>query len=228
MSSTLIAGLIAAGVVLLGIIIYVSWRVEKARRATWARWAAERGWSYSHERDRSVSASFQFLDRLRRGNKRYAKDVMRGVWRDREMIAFTYHYETESTDSEGNRTTTSHWLNVVALKVDQHRHFPELSVVPENVFRRIGNLFTNNDIDFESIEFSKQYEVRADDKKFAYDVCHARMIEYLMANPRTTFELEGQWIATVDTNKLKLDRIEPSLDHLDNIVALLPDYLFRD
>lgn len=228
MSSIQIVGLVIGGVTLVALLFYLSWRFEKRRRATWGAWATERQWTYSSERDRSVSASFQFLDRLRRGKKRYAKDVIRGTWRNRPMIAFSYHYETESRDSEGNRNTTSHWLAVVALNVDRHRHFPELSVVPENVFRRIGSLFTNSDIDFESIEFSKRYEVRSDDKKFAYDVCHPRMIEYLLANPRTTFELEGQWIATVESKKLKLEQIEPHLDRLDTIVSLMPSYLFRD
>ena len=41
-------------------------------------------------------------------------------------------------------------------------------------------MFGYQDIKFESAEFSKTFCVRSPDKKFAYDVCNAKMMEYLL------------------------------------------------
>jgi hypothetical protein len=37
--------------------------------------------------------------------------------------------------------------------------------------------------------------VRSPDKKFAYDVCHAQMMEYLLANRDLSIEIENEVIA---------------------------------
>jgi hypothetical protein len=41
-------------------------------------------------------------------------------------------------------------------------------------------VFGYGDIKFESAEFSKTFCLRTPDKKFAYDACNAKMIEYLL------------------------------------------------
>ena len=70
--------------------------------------------------------------------------------------------------------------------------------------------------------------VRSEDKKFAYDFCHTRMMEYLLQNPRTTLELDRNILAIYDGNRLEPEEIEPYLDQLHTIREWMPDYLFSD
>jgi len=221
MEFLLIAGVIAI-VVLIGI---YAWKMEKQRREAFGLWAAEHGWSYSHQKDRSVSSRFAFLDRLNQGSNRYAQHVVRGEWQGRDAIGFSFHWETYSTDSKGNRQTHHHWVGVVAMQIELV--CPELRISPESFLHRIGHALGAQDIDFESIEFSKKFEVKAEDKKFAYDFCHTGMMEYLLAHPKTMLELDGDWLAAFDSNKLEPHEVQPLLEHLSAIRERMPEYLFR-
>ena len=83
-----------------------------------------------------------------------------------------------------------------------------------------------DDIDFESIEFSKAFTVRSTDKKFAYDICHTRMMEYLLSDPALSVEFEGQCIALGFDRKLAVEQFERRLDQLCQIRELIPDYVY--
>jgi len=41
---------------------------------------------------------------------------------------------------------------------------------PENIFDRVTDFFGYDDIDFESVEYSRQFFVKAQDKRWAYDI----------------------------------------------------------
>ena len=81
--------------------------------------------------------------------------------------------------------------------------------------------------EFESAEFSKAFNVRSPDKKFAYDVCNARMIEYLLSNSDLTIEIEDDVLAISFDRRLAPENIESNLDRLMTLRSLMPDYLFE-
>lgn len=61
---------------------------------------------------------------------------------------------------------------------------PSLLIRQERVFDRLAGVIGFDDIDFEPHEFSQRYYVKSDDKRFAYDVVHPRMMQCLLeANP---------------------------------------------
>jgi hypothetical protein len=104
--------------------------------------------------------------------------------------------------------------------------FPELVISSEGFFSKIAQAFGYDDIDFESHEFSRKFCVRSKDKKFAYDVCNARMIEYLLANDDLTIEIENDVLSISFGSRLKPEQIEPNLNRLIEIRSLMPTYLF--
>jgi hypothetical protein len=104
--------------------------------------------------------------------------------------------------------------------------FPELTIAPEGIFSKVAQAFGYDDIDFESHEFSRKFCVRSRDKKFAYDVCHARMIEYLLANNDLSIEIENSALAIAYSGVLKPEETEPNLQRLVQVRALMPNYLF--
>ncbi len=104
--------------------------------------------------------------------------------------------------------------------------FPDLTIRREGLFTKVAEVFGYQAIKFESAEFSKTFCVRSPDKKFAYDVCNATMIEYLLANQDLSVEIENQVIALVFNTRLSVEEIENDLQRLVEIRARLPGYLF--
>jgi len=161
---------------------------------------------------------------LARGSNRYAFNILSGAYHRHEVLVFDYHYETHSTDSKGRRQTHHHYFSFFILMLPQS--FPELRITREGLFSKIAQAFGYDDIDLESAEFSRAFCVRSKDKKFAYDVCHARMMEYLLANRDLSIEIEGHALALAFDTRLSAVEIESNLRRLFDIRSHLPEYLF--
>ena len=196
----------------------------RKRREAFATLAARLGLRFSSDRDHGLAERFRFLDKLAQGSNRYAYNVLSGDYQGHPVLALDYHYETRSTDSKGRRQTHHHHFSFFILLLP--RGFPELTISREGIFSKVAQAFGYDDIDFESHEFSRKFCVRGKDKKFAYDVCHTRTMEYLLANPDLTIEIEESALAIAFSRCLKDDEIEPNLKRLLQIRLLLPDYLF--
>lgn len=197
---------------------------SKKRREAMFALAARLGLRFDPGKDRDLARRFEFLDKLRQGSNRYAFNVLSGRYQDHDVMAFDYHYETHSTDSKGRRQTHHHYFSFFVLNLPAS--FPELKIGPEGFFSKIAQAFGYDDIDFESHEFSRNFCVRSNDKKFAYDVCNAKMIEYLLAHPDLTIEIERDALAISFSRRLKPGQIEPNLQRLIQVRSLLPEYLF--
>ena len=104
--------------------------------------------------------------------------------------------------------------------------FPEVTIAKEGIFSKIAQGFGYDDIDFESAEFSGKFCVRSADKKFAYDVCNAQMIEFLLDNSDLNIEIEDSALALGFASCLAAEQIEFNLERLIKIRSLLPNYLF--
>lgn len=199
-------------------------RAAKKRREELAALAARLGLSFRAEEDYGLAGRFAFLDALAHGSNRYAFNVLSGQYRNTEVLVFDYHYETHSTDNKGNRQTHHHYFSFFILLLPQN--FPELRITKEGMLSRIAQVFGYDDIDFESAEFSRAFCVRSKDKKFAYDFCHAQMMEYLLANRDLSIEVERTALALAFASRLSAAEIESNLQRLFEIRSRLPEYLF--
>ena len=213
----LIAALIVAGVIYSAI-------AARKRREAFAALAARLGLHYAPEKDRHLPTAFHFLGKLAQGSNRYAYNILSGEYSGRHVKVFDYHYETHSTDSKGNHQTHHHHFSFFILRLE--RSFPELNISREGIFSKVAQALGYDDIDFESHEFSRKFCVRSKDKKFAYDVCNAQMMEYLLANDDLNIEVENAALAIGFSHTLKPEEIEPNLQRLINLRGLMPDYLF--
>ena len=197
----------------------------RKRREAMAALATRLGLNYTPNRNRQLAKDYKFLDKLRRGSNRYAFNVLSGSYQGHDVTAFDYHYQTESSDSDGSSDTDHHYFSFFILRLPVS--CPELTIGPEGFFSKIAQAVGYDDIDFESHEFSRQFCVRSKDKKFAYDVCHARMIEYMLANRDLVVEIEGRALGLYFSRRLKPELIEPNLARLIHIRNLMPDYLME-
>ena len=181
------------------------------------------GMLYFPGRDHSYDEQYPFLKKLCQGRNRYAYNIIQGRYREHPVFVFDYHYETRSTDSKGRRKTNHHYFSFFILKFD--KDFPELVIAREGWFSKIAQWFGYGDIDFESAEFSRKFIVRSPDKKFAYDICHSQMIEYMLANEDLSIEIEHNCLTLFFSWPLKPEQIPPNLDRIVQLRNMFPNYL---
>jgi hypothetical protein len=204
---------IAAVVVVLG---YLS---SLKRREAMAVVAVKLGLHFAHDKNRALARRYEFLDKLHVGADRYAYNILSGDYQGHGVTLFDYHYRTGS-----GKDTHHYYISFFILQLPAA--FPELVIGPEGFFSKIAQAVGYDDIDFESHEFSRRFCVRSRDKKFAYDVCNAQMIEYLLSNADLAIEIEGGALGISFDSRLSPERIEPNLNRLITVRSLLPDYLF--
>lgn len=197
---------------------------DKKRRTELAALAGRLGLQFNEEKDRELARQYAFLDQFARGDNRYVFNVMSGQYRGQQILAGDYHYETESTDSKGKRETHDYYFSFFLLTLPMA--FPELTIRREGLLSKFAQALGYADIDFESHEFSRKFCVRSPDRKFAYDVCNARMIDYLLQNSDLSIEIERDTLAILFDSRLDVQQVEGNLNRLLEVRSRMPDYLF--
>ncbi|AIE86388.1 hypothetical protein [Fimbriimonas ginsengisoli] len=143
-----------------------------------------------------------------------------------DWYLFDYSYKTETTDSEGKTSTTTHSFGVVAARVPIA--FPGLSLTPENVFHRIGAKLGMQELNFELEEFNRRYFVRSADSKAAYDLLHPRAIEFLMSKPVRHWQMGGIYVMIVQSGAFTPGDAMLAFQEIRGFIGLIPDYYRQD
>ena len=185
--------LIAAGIALVGAFGYLAWLAEKKRREALAALAARLGWSFDPSPDRDHDDQYAHFEIFRRGHSRVARNTLTGEMdvagqRCRaKMGDFRYKVTRHSGKSTSTQAYSFSYLIVHLPWAD----VPDLLVRREGMFDKIAGVLGFDDIDFESAEFSRRFHVKSADKRFAYGVIDARMMEYLLAGDTPTVDIEN-------------------------------------
>ena len=217
---------IFVGFVLLVIVAGVlGYYQRKARREALTALAASKGLHFDPERRHGLDEQFAAFDCLRQGSNRYAYNRLTGRWNGREILAFDYHYETHSTDSKGRRKTNHHHFSAVILASDVP--LKPLLIRPEGFFDRIKGFFGFDDIDFESAEFSKQFYVKAPDRRWAYDVIHARAMQFLLDSPRYTIQFDRRHVLVRHSGRLQAEQFPSAIVVVEGLLDQLPEYVLQ-
>lgn len=207
-----------------GVILVSRW-MERKKREAFQALAAKINFTYQPEINHGLATQYAFLSKLNTGSNRYASHILTGTSGGFELLAFDHHHETYTTDSKGKRTTHHYHCSVYIVKLP--REFPKLTIYPEGIFSKIAQAFGYDDIDFESAEFSKAFCVRSPDKRFAYDICHARAIEFLLENRSMGLEIGQSTLASIDEGALSSTEVESRLGRLVAFRKLIPEYLLK-
>lgn len=158
----------------------------EARRDALAGLARELGFSFDPSKDADHDDQYAHFEIFRRGHSRSAYNTLTGAIDPSgdeglpplpiKMGDFTY----KITTSNGKTTTTRTYNFSYLILHLPYSSVPDLLIRPEGIFDKLAGAFGFDDIDFESEEFSRKFCVKSPDKKFAYDVCHPRMMEFLL------------------------------------------------
>lgn len=160
------------------------------------------------------------------GYDRRAQNVVTGEVKGHPMIAFDYSYKTDSTDSQGRSSTTTHTYGIYAIGMPCA--LPELHLGPEGVFSRIGKAIGVEDIELESEEFNRKYRVRCPDRKLATDVLTPRTMELLIAAPKMRFRFVGGDAVCYDSGAVTAADIINRTGALAAVVDGVPAWVWKD
>jgi hypothetical protein len=178
-------GLVALGAA------YLAYYLKKKRRQELAAMAFQLGLEFSAD-DPFGCMSYPFA-LLGRGDGRGTENVMSGTWQGMPVREFDYWYYEESTDSNGHRSKTYYRFSCAVAEIEAS--CSHLVVDRENLLTAIADRIGLRDIEFESEDFNRAFNVKSKDRKFANDMLDARMMKWLLdTDSAFRFEACGTWV----------------------------------
>lgn len=201
--------LFIAAIVAAALIGWLAWYWGHKRREAFRAFAAQHGLEYArHDPFGILSLPFTLF---MRGDGRRVENVLWGEWRGEPVRAFDYWYYTESRDSKGNRSRTYHRFTCALLEVEAG--FPPLQIGRENVLTRLADGLGFRDIQFESPDFNRRFQVKGKDRKFAYELIDARLMQW-MAGLQIPIGVEvvGSWVVVFQGKRLPPEGFVPVIE----------------
>ncbi|HUU30546.1 MAG TPA: hypothetical protein VMY69_00435 [Phycisphaerae bacterium] len=192
----------------------------RERREAMARLATELGFEYYADDPWDLEDTYAMFELFGRGHSRKASNVICGEMDGRAVVAFDYQY---TTGSGKNKSTHSYQAVVMGLPIVA----AGLRMRTETVFDRLASWVGWDDIDFESDEFSRRYHVASEDRRFAYDILHARLIEHLLACGQAPgLEMKGPLMVLFDSQG-NVENVRRLIAIGREIVASIPEYVLK-
>jgi hypothetical protein len=213
--------LIILFVLVAGVAAYFGYRAQQKRREALAQFAMLSGLSFDADDPFNLPGRLGHIDAFSRGHSREASNVLHGVYGTREVVAFDYEYVTGS----GKDRHTYHFSSCVH---PLECRFPALMIRPEGFFDKVADFFGFEDIDFESDEFSRKFRVKSANRKFAYDVCHPQMMEWLLANRGWQLELVGGYFVLMTDERWEPEKFRSALDFTVKFFEMIPEFVWRE
>lgn len=203
-------------------------RQQKQRREQLAALAAGLGWSFEAGPEQAGREAAGAFSAFSRGHSQQRLNTLHGSTKlcGRPAAAMMGDFRYKVTSSNGKSTTTRTY-NFSYLIVDVPLSgVPDLAVRREHLLDKIAGAIGFDDIDFESEEFSRKFFVKCPDRRFAYDVIHARMMEFLMADSPFAIEMRGGRICLTDgSSRWDPPKFGESLQWTRKFFDLWPEYL---
>lgn len=142
------------------------------------------------------------------------------------MTEFDYWCYEEHRGSRGRTSRTYHRFSCALTEIEAA--CPHLVIERESLLTRVADRLGFRDIEFESAEFNRAFQVTSRERKFANDLVDPRMMSWLLsAGDRWRFEVVGRWLLC-STRRLKPTELVPLLgtlrgfrDHVPGVVYSL-------
>lgn len=225
--------LFALGAALVVFFAWLSWKQERERTEVLGALARRLKWTfYGQEKDGDFDGRYGQFGCFQRGHSRYAHNQLRGTigafGREVEAQAGDYHYKVTTNNGKSSSTTT-YRFSYFLVKLPFGSGVPSLALRAEGFMDKLAGAIGFDDIDFESAEFSRRYYVSSGDRKFAYDVIHPRMIDWMLNAPPPAFELSrGVLLVVSGGERWDTEEFEGALGWMEAFLSRWPDYLVKD
>lgn len=213
-------GFFAVIAAVIGGLVY-SYVQKQKRREAWALAAFQLGFEFSH--DDPFGLDRLPFDLFSKGDGRGAENVAWGTYREMEVRVFDYWYYEERRDSEGKTSRTYYRFSCALAELTSA--LPGISIRPEGLWSRLKDQVGFRDIDFESEEFNRAFDVNATDKRFASYLVDPRMMHWLLATrDGWCYEIAGRhalcYCKRVEPARMRLllEAVRAFRDHIPAVV----------
>jgi hypothetical protein len=210
------------------IALYAAYDGKLRRRTVLTRRAAIRSGPFLAAKDDSHDLRYAHFAIFKQGENRYAFNTIRGeldvegeFWL---MQSGHYHFATMEPEGEQLKPK-SHTLSYVLIETP-YLGLPDLLIRAETLLDKMTGCLSNEDIDFESAQFSDRFVVTSRDKRFAYDVLHPRMIEFLLDHGPPTIDFRrGQCCLSQGEKCWTVEEFQAVFDWASKFFALWPRHV---
>ena len=220
--------IVIAVIVVAAVAIYFGYLAQKKRREEMAALAVQLGWRFDPTKDKSHDDEYAHFEIFRRGHSRCAFNTLTGELAidERNYPAKMGDFVYKITSSTGKSTQTHTYRFSYLILHLPFANVPDLLIRREGMFDKLAGAFGFDDIDFESAQFSKRFHVKSPDKKFAYDVIHPRMMEFLLAGDPPTVDIEyGRCCLSDGRHRWSPDQFKATLQWANNFFDRWPDHV---
>jgi len=210
--------MVAIAVLVVVGIIYAFMKARR-RREVLQRLAAELDLTFYADDPWDLPVRYGHLDLFRTGHSKKALNILAGQMDGRDVVAFDYRYTTGSGKN-------SHTYYYHAAVFEMPIVAPRLWLRRESVLDKIASWVGHDDLNFESAEFSGRYHVKCQVPKFAYDIFHNRLIEYLLAcGNAPAMEMNGPFLLLYESGSGGPERVRRLLGIGHEMMRSIPDYV---
>jgi hypothetical protein len=221
--------ILLASLGLLALGLALNWWLANQRRSEMNALALRLGWEWDPGPNPDFDDQFRQFDCFRTGGDREAANTLRG-WikvRHTRYPALMGDYKFTRTHSNGKSTSKStHRFSYALVQVPFH--VPDLLLRREHFLDKAAAFLGFEDINFESSEFSRRFFVKSADKKFAYDVVHPRMMDFLLRVRPPAIDLRSDWLLIMDgERRWRPDDFAARISWAEQFLELWPDYLIQ-
>ncbi|MFC4858933.1 hypothetical protein [Actinophytocola glycyrrhizae] len=217
--------LVIVVVVVVAAVMFFQYQAHKKKVEAFTALAGERGWRYT-ERDRGLARRFTGTP-FGEGHGRDARHVLTGTHRGRPVLAFEYSYKETRGSGDDRRTRTYHYT-IVSTGLPAPK--PTLQLNREGLGRKLLGFVGVRDLQLESDEFNRTFHIRTENDRFAYDVLHPRMMEWMLADERaltTPFRFEQADLLTWQEGKIDVSDVDALLNYLCDVLDHVPTFVWK-
>ncbi len=192
---------VVGGLALVGLIVFVAHKIEKARTEQFQAVTDELGLQFHPQGDPAVQNAFGHFRLFNQGHGRRTKNMICGQTEDVELAIFGYRYTTGS-----GKHQHTHRQTVISFQ-SPHLALPDFELRPETMFHKIGQAFGYKDVDFDSHPlFSKRCLLRGPNEAAIRDFFTTELLEFFAAQTGVSVEASDNRLIYYRARK----RIKPS------------------
>ncbi len=207
---------LAGAAMVAAIVALILWQlhVVAKRREALQAWATAHGFSFTEEHP-GLEKDFRGFAPFGAGSSERCKNVLEGTVQGHPTRLFQYQYTVQSGK---NSQTYVYGVLAVRMAVDGH----DLTIQKEHIGHKLFDALGGEDIDFESDAFSRAFWVRCSDRRFAYDLLHPRMQEWLLANGQRHWQWRNGTLLLYQSGTLQARHLDPLLGQAFTFIGHLP------
>jgi len=210
-------------VVLVAVVVLIIYGIYASgkRRKELAGWALSKNLFFIAGKNSDFDSKYPGFDCLQKGHERYACNVMKGDFAGREFVGCDYHYVTGY-----GKSSREYDISLVIIK--SPILLEQLLIRPETFSDKLAELIGFSDINFESAEFSRKFYVKSTDKKWAYDIIHPRMMEFLLASPEFSVQFDLLSVIVYRDTRFSPAEFEDAANLVNGVFERIPDYVIQN